>query len=69
VNLYRLAFSCRLLIIVLVVSFSIFPKTLLRWIPLSAWVVILLGFAVLCLSTEMTLRYRQGMKIATNKKT
>lgn len=51
----------RLLIIVVVLSFSVFPKVLLTWLPLRIWIILFLtGIAVLG-ALEMRLRYKQGV--------
>lgn len=49
----------RLLIIVVIVSFSVFPKVLLTWLPLRSWIIVCLIGTTVCGLIEMRLRYKQ----------
>ena len=67
-NLMRVRFVAGLCIILVVCLFALFPRVLLRWIPISAWMVIfLVGIAVFG-AIEITLSLRQGLSIAKDSK-
>jgi hypothetical protein len=60
ISLARFAFRFRLLVIPVVVSFSIFPRVLLRWISVSTWMIVFLIGIAIWAAAELRLRYQQG---------
>ena len=67
-NPMRVRFVAALCIILVVCLFALFPRVLLRWIPISAWMVIfLVGIAVFVV-IQITLSLRQGLSIAKDAK-
>jgi predicted tellurium resistance membrane protein TerC len=64
----RLKFLYALIVLLVVIGFSIFPKALLRWVPVSTWIIIFLVVFSFFATMWAQATYREGVSYRTFRK-